>query len=69
MNRLEPERMNREVAMYDLAEEIERKLGEERAEPYWEAYRRMVYADRVPISDEQVDRLIAKGRERLARGN
>lgn len=56
---------NREVSMAHLAQMIERTLGEAHAEPYWEAYRRMIYTDRVPISDEQVDRLLAKGSERL----
>lgn len=58
--------MNREIALYELAEKIERRLGPVWAEPYWEAYRRVIYTDRPWISDEQIDRLLAKGRERLA---
>lgn len=66
-NRLHPSQMCREVDMHDTAEAIERKFGEHRAEPYWAAYRRIIYTDRAPISDEQVDRLIAKGQALLSR--
>lgn len=58
--------MNREVLMFEAAEAIERKLGAIAAEPYHNAYRRMVYTDRYPISDAQVDRLLAKAQQRLA---
>lgn len=60
------ERLDRELAMYDMAEDIERVLGEVEAEPYRVAYLRIINADRPAISDAQVDALLAKGRQRLA---
>lgn len=57
--------MNREIAMFELAEAVERRLGPVAAEPYWHAYKRIVYTDHAPISDAQIDRLLAKGRQRL----
>lgn len=57
--------MNREIAMADLAEAIERRLGAVAATPYWHAYKRIIYTDYAPISDAQIDRLLAKGRSRL----
>lgn len=57
--------MNREVAMADLAEAMQRKFGEVAALPYWYAYKRIVYSDYTPISDAAIDRLLAVGRRRL----
>lgn len=59
--------MERENAIHDLAYLIERRLGEAEGQPYWDAYRRVIYSDRPWISDDELDGLLVQGRKLLAK--
>jgi hypothetical protein len=55
-----------EIQVHDMAERIERRKGAKIAEPFWEAYRRMIYTDRPEISDAEIMETLRKGADILA---
>lgn len=55
-----------EIQMHDMAEAIERRNGAAMAEPFWNAYRRMIYTNYPEISDTEAMETLRNGAEILA---
>jgi len=55
-----------EIKVHDMAEKIERIKGAKVAEPFWNAYRRIIYTNYPEISDTEIVEILGKGEEILA---